>query len=222
MVSELESLPRPARRAGAGLVRATERDLRLLRWVAEQYAVSIPQLARLMGRSEHAARWLRARWQRAGWAQGRTLLVGRPVFVWLTRDGSRVASAGYKQWEPNAGALAHIEAVNEVRLLVAQRRPEAVWVCERELSARPLPGAPSVRSHRPDAVVRVEGGRRVAVEVELTLKSRARLERIVGQLLGEFDAVWYFAGPTPARAVGAGARRVGSRLHVASLPGAEQ
>jgi hypothetical protein len=126
-----------------------------------------------MGRSEHAARWLRARWQRAGWAQGRTLLVGRPVFVWLTRDGSRVAGAGYKPWEPNAGALAHLEAVNEVRLLVARRRPGAVWVCERELSARPFAGAPAVRAHRPDAVVQVDGGRRVAVEVELTLKSRA-------------------------------------------------
>src|SRR3954469_9357323 len=104
MASELESLPRPARRAGAGLVRATERDLRLLRWAAEQYAVSIPQLARLMGRSEHAARWLRGRWQRAGWAQGRTLVVGRPVFVWLTRDGSRVAGAGFKVWRRGAGA----------------------------------------------------------------------------------------------------------------------
>src|SRR5215208_3213511 len=138
MASELESLPRPARRADAGLVRATERDLRLLRWVAEQYAVSIPQPARLMGRSEHAARWMRARWQRAGWAQGRLVLVGRPVFVWLTREGSRVAGVSYKPWEPNAGSLAHIEAVNDVRLLVHQRRPEARWVCERELTSRPF------------------------------------------------------------------------------------
>src|SRR3954452_709954 len=169
MASELEPVARPARRADAGLIRVTERDLVLLRWVGDQYAVALPQLARLMGRSEHAARWLRARWQRAGWAQGRTLLVGRPVFVWPTRDGSRVAGAGFKVWEPNAGALAHIEAVNDVRLLVAQRRPEAVWVCERELTARPLAGAPGVRAHRPDAVVQVDGGRRVAVEVELTL-----------------------------------------------------
>src|SRR3954452_19174524 len=119
MASELEPVARLARRADAGVVRATERDLRLLRWVAEQYAVSIPQLARLMGRSEHAARWLRARWQRAGWAQGRTVFVGRPVFVWATRDGLRLAGVGLKVWEPSPGALAHIEAVNEVRLLVA-------------------------------------------------------------------------------------------------------
>ena len=68
----------------------------------------------------------------------------------------------------------------------------------------------------------VDGGRRVAVEVELTLKSRARMERIVAQLLGEFDAVWYFAAPAPARALETIAERVGRRLHVAPLPEAEQ
>src|SRR3954451_7381940 len=99
MSTDPQTVPRPGRRADAGLVRATERDLELLRWVGEQYAVSLPQLARLMGRSEHAARWLRARWQRAGWAQGRTVLVGRPVFVWLTREGTRAAGVAYKPWE---------------------------------------------------------------------------------------------------------------------------
>ena len=117
-------------------MRATERDLALLRWTAEQYAVSLPQLARLMGRSEHAARWLRDRWRRAGWAEGRTLLVGRPVFVWVTRDGLRQAGVELKVWEPSPGLLAHIEAVNDVRLLVAERRPGAEWISERMLTGR--------------------------------------------------------------------------------------
>ena len=47
------------RRSDAGAIRATARDLALLRFTGEQYAVTVPQLARLMGRSEHAARWLR-------------------------------------------------------------------------------------------------------------------------------------------------------------------
>ena len=34
---------------------------------------------------------------------------------------------------------------------------------------------------------------RIAVEVELNLKSRARLETIVEQLSCEYDSVWYFA-----------------------------
>lgn len=78
-----------SRRSDAGQVKMTERDLRLLRIVAEQYAVTVPQLATLMGRSHHAARWLRERWQAAGWVEGRAVLVGRPVFLWPTRRGLR-------------------------------------------------------------------------------------------------------------------------------------
>jgi hypothetical protein len=125
----------------------------------------------------------------------------------------------YRPWEPNAGSPAHIEAVNDVRLLVQQRRPEAGWVCERELTRRPFAGV-SDRAHRPDAVVLVEGGRRVAVEVELTLKSRARMERIAARLLSDFDAVWYFAAPEPERPLRELAERHCSRLHIQGLPGA--
>ena len=51
----------PGRGSGGGQVKASARDLELLRFVGEQYAVTLPQLARLMSRSLHAARWLRAR-----------------------------------------------------------------------------------------------------------------------------------------------------------------
>lgn len=80
-----------AQRIDATGVRCSHRDLKLLRFIGEQYAVTLPQLARLMDRSYHAARWLRSRWERAGWVKGRALLVGEPVFIWLTRRGLGVA-----------------------------------------------------------------------------------------------------------------------------------
>jgi hypothetical protein len=36
-------------------------------------------------------------------------------------------------------------------------------------------------------------GQRIAIEVELTLKSRARLGAIVDELSQEYEQVWYFA-----------------------------
>jgi hypothetical protein len=36
---------------------------------------------------------------------------------------------------------------------------------------------------------------RIAIEVELTLKSRARLDEIVRDLGDTYDHVWYFAAP---------------------------
>jgi hypothetical protein len=199
-------------------VRASARDLELVRFVGEQYAVSLPQLARLMGRSIHAARWLRSRWERAGWAHGRALLVGEPVFVWLTRRGLRVAGLPFRAWRENPGALAHIAAVNEVRLHVHERRPEAVWVCERELARDALGELGGFGAHRPDALV-VLGERELAIEVELTQKRRARAELIMREHLARYGQVVYFAAPAPRRMLERLAAELGAgRVQVSPLP----
>jgi DNA-binding CsgD family transcriptional regulator len=209
---------RRAVRSDAGEVRCSPRDLELLRIVGEQYAISLPQLARLMGCSGHAARWLRSRWERAGWARGRALVVGRPVFVWLTRRGQRIAGSDYALWRPNPGMLAHIDAVTEVRLDVAARHPGAEWVCERELY-RELGAPPAARRrHTPDGLVVVDG-REVAVEVELTLKRRARMERIMRELVARYGSVTYFAASAPRRSLERLADEVGGgRVQVLGLP----
>src|SRR3954454_17614581 len=112
----------------------TERDLTALRVIAEQCAITQPQLARLIGRSEHTARSLRARWQRAGWIEARVLLADRPPFIWLTAKGQRACGSDYKLWRPSTpGRLPHLAACTDARLMVAERRPEAVWTAEREL-----------------------------------------------------------------------------------------
>src|SRR4051794_30493070 len=111
---------------------ASARDLAVLPVIAQQCAVTQPQLARLIDRSERTARWLRDRWQRAGWVEGRVLLVGEPAFIWLTPRGQRVCNVDFKPWRPETiGRLPHLAAVTDVRLYVAERRPEARWVSER-------------------------------------------------------------------------------------------
>jgi hypothetical protein len=211
-----------AKRVDAGEIRCSQRDLDLLRIVGEQYALSLPQLARLMDRSPHAARWLRTRWERAGWAHGRAMLVGEPVFVWLTRRGQTLAGIDYAVWKPNAGALAHIAAVTDVRFEVMVRHPGAEWVSERELyrEANSEPGGRQL--HRPDGLVVVDG-QEVAVEVELMLKRRARMERIMRELVARYRSVSYFAAPTPRRTLEQLAGTIGGgRVQVSGLPGEER
>jgi hypothetical protein len=198
-------------------LRCSGRDLELLALVGEQYALSLPQLARLMGRSLHAARWLRSRWERAGWAKGRAVLVGEPVFVWLTRRGQRVARSEYSLWRPNPGALAHIAAVTEVRLWVAQRHPRAGWVSEREL-AREARLTGSGGLHRPDGLV-VLDGRELPVEVELSHKRPARRERTMRELVARYGQAVYFAPDGPRQQLEQTVRSIGSeRVQVLELP----
>jgi hypothetical protein len=180
-------------RADCGSVRLSERDGQLLKLIGEQYAISVDQLADLIGRTHRTARWLRDRWRRAGWIESRQLTVGGPSFIWLTGAGVRVADSPYRTWRPNAALLAHIEAVTETRTLLERRLHVGSWVCERAL-AKMLRGGSQLRAHLPDGVLDT-GRERIAVEVELTLKSRSRLDDLLEQLGHDYDQVWYFAAP---------------------------
>lgn len=158
--------------------------------IAEQYAVTLDQLARLIGRSYRTARGLRDRWCNAGWTHSGKLAVALPAFVWLSRRGNRLVGTPYRTWEPNLGLVTHIEAVTNVRLLLERELQLGSWECERAL-AQSCRSRSERRSHLPDAVLASD--QRIAVEVELTLKSRARLATIVEQLSWDHDSVWYFA-----------------------------
>ncbi len=182
---------RRKRRRDYGSVRFSERDGQLLQLIAEQYAISVDQLARLIGRRYRTGRWLRDRWRRAGWVESRQLLRDGPSLVWLTREGTRVARSPHRTWRPNPGMVAHITAVSEVRLLLDRELRLGVWHGERSL-AKSWRARSEVRPHLPDAVLEREDGE-VAIEVELTLKSRARLDAIVEQLALTYSEVWYFA-----------------------------
>ena len=181
------------RRGDLGSVRFSQRDGELLAIVGEQFAVTVEQLAVLMGRSFRAGRWLRDRWLQAGWVESKQLLADGPSLLWLTAFGVRVARSPYRRWRPNPGMAAHIEAVTDVRLLLERQLLLGSWEPEREL-AKTAWSASLPRPHLPDGVLATRQGR-VAVEVELTLKSRVRLEQIIAILGERYPQVWYFAAP---------------------------
>jgi hypothetical protein len=169
------------------------RDLELVGWLGEQYAARTDQLETLLGCGPRTVQRVIARLRDAGLITTRRLLVGEPAWVIPTSAGLRAASQSYGAWQPRIGLLAHVAAVNDVRLHVQVRSPESEWVPERLLARERQAG-----EHLPDGVVIIEG-RRVAIEVELTVKSQRRLTAILDELNGRFDAVLYFCAPGPRR-----------------------
>ena len=186
----------------------------MLRLIAEQYAVSVDQLARLIGRTHRTGRWLRDRWRQAGWVESRQLTADGPSFVWLTGAGARIIGSPYRTWRPNAALAGHIEALTEVRLLLEQQLRLGAWVCERSL-AKSLRSGLQDRAHLPDGLLDT-GRERIAIEVELSLKSRARLEVLLEELAESYDQVWYF-GAAPLvptlRELAAGVPRQNITVH---------
>lgn len=79
-----------------------------------------------------------------------------------------------------------------MRLLLEHQLRLGQWRCERALS-KGSASRSEWRAHLPDGLLLVP--EKTAIEVELTRKSRKRLEQIVLDVGIAHDQVWYFAGP---------------------------
>lgn len=189
-VTDDAGVPVP-RRADAGSVRLSGRDVAGLLLCAEHYAAPYDLLAAAMGVQPARLRGIVARWRRAGLVTTGTLGPG-PAWCWLTPTGMRAAGLGYQSRPPALARLAHIRAVLAARLWLedgqAYREGGAWWRSERRLRAA-LPRKIAL-SHVADAEIHwpsTDGspfaGQVWAIEVELTPKPAARAARIIDGLL---------------------------------------
>ena len=176
----------------------TARDVAALRWLGQQYAARADVLRVLLGRlspgsprvagqlGEATLRDMLDRWEDRGLI-ARDRLLG---FLWVapTPKALRLVGLDVRPWSFVVPQLAHVHAVGVVRLALEPSIPAGGrWLSERELRRE------AGKSHVPDAAIQLpdtpdpEAGaglygedvdqlpKRIAVEVELTRKSAARL-----------------------------------------------
>jgi len=192
---------RPARRADAGTVRLSQRDIDGLLLVGEHYGAPADLLAAALRTQEARLPAITARWRRAGYAATGRLGPG-PGWYWLTRDGMTATGLGFPAVRPSLGRLAHIRAVLAARLWLtagpAWTDGRAWWHSERRLRA----GQPGAGRAGPSIAGSPYAGQVWAIEVELTPKPLARTTRIMGGLLSplRYAQVIYLTAP-PARGV---------------------
>jgi hypothetical protein len=214
---------RPARRADAGSIRLSQRDIDGLLLAGEHYGVPADLLAAALRVQPARLPAITARWRRAGYAATGRLGPG-PGWCWLTRDGMTATGLGFPATRPSLGRLAHIRAVLAARLWLQAgdtwQHGRAWWHSERRLRAdRPAAGR---REHVPDAEIHWPSlpgspyaGQVWAIEAELTPKPLARTGRIMAGLLTPmtYAQVIYLTAPL--------ARSVVTRA-AGELPPAEQ
>ncbi len=202
-----------------GSIKATDRDIRILTWIAEQYAVRLDHVIDLLGMypgpgvseegmSDSAGRQVVNRWRRAGWVGYQQMLAGEPPWLWLTREG--LAAYGLTQYRaapPAISRLRHLMAVNQVRFVLHYQDDEEVdeWISERMIHAGlfDLPSSEETR-HIPDGILKRDNDL-YAVEVELRQKKPADIYKKMRALLHAWDntafgyfysGIWYYT-PDP-------------------------
>ena len=226
-----------ARRPAQGKVRLTERDLAVFRWLSDMKAIYEDDLAVLIGRlpaivwtvaghkpSAPRIRGLIARWQRAGYADAQKLITGQPRIVRLTRTGAGVV--GVESFRETAAVTAYHQCdISRLRLVLEGKPSPSLgalthWESERSfrsdldvLGLARRGQASREQVHVPDGVASYEDGRKVAIEVERSVKAPVRLARIVEQLLTEYEVTLYaVAGNEVRNAVAAADRAARKNL----------
>jgi hypothetical protein len=230
--SDTVTAARPARRADAGTVRLSQRDIDGLLLCGEHYGAPADLLAAALRVAPDRLPAITARWRRAGYAATGRLGPG-PGWCWLTRDGMTVTGLRFPPVCPALGRLAHIRAVLAARLWLAAgpgwATGQAWWHSERRLRAdQPAAGRgghlPDAEIHWPSIPASPYAGQIWAVEVELTPKPLARTIRIMGGLLSpmRYAQVIYLtapaAGPVVTRAAASLPEGDQIRITVRELP----
>jgi hypothetical protein len=122
----------------------------------------------------------------------RVIFARQKAWLWLSQKGLKYAGLNLRYYEPAPASLPHLYSVNEVRLLLADRRPGDTWRSERELRVELNGIAEGTRRHLPDAELVTDKGI-IAIETELTIKSEKRLHEILLDLASNerYYTIWY-------------------------------
>ena len=191
--------------------RLTQRDIACLLWIAQMYAIRFDQLRRLLFRLSPEAHKISAANVEAGmiskergyklvkkWLDLGLIEVGNPLdkerrWIWLTPYGLQVARLTVRYRRLKHTRIPHTYYVNLVRLWVEMKRPQDVWVSERELAKRfrPLKKGEH-QDHLPDGELHAANGKTTVIEVELRSKDPDRLEGILRDLATHYTSIWYF------------------------------
>jgi len=200
------------------VLRQPERwEFELLRLLSEQQGVPFDQLARFIGCEPAQASRVVRRLFKSGFADYGRILHDEPHWAWLTSRGARLSGTGFASRPPKVGAMARMRAVNEVRLHIAGRAPEARWICGRSVIREQ-----GRLGRRPNAVVEI-GRERHAILVKHGIRQSRWGERdILESLMRGYDAVIVFCAPASTNVY----RRLAAandwpKLIVCEIPGSD-
>ena len=187
----------------------TERWEKALRIIHQQGALRLDQLQRVLGRlspnpvhmkqqgilSEERTRKILRRWRAEDLYVYKVFYVRQRGWLWLTRKGIKYTGLDLRYYEPSPASLPHLAAINEIRLIIEERRPQDTWKSERELrSEQDVRQKGSIIKHLPDAELISANGSVIAIEGELTIKSEKRLQEALYDLAANkrYNTIWYF------------------------------
>jgi|GEM_PF-6943238 len=169
------------------------RDKAVIQWLSRVGLASAGQVASMFGFYESPILRRLQKLREAGRIGGKKIDGDYPVIFW-----SKIGYFDLPIKQPNPGTFEHDFELTNLHIWLTQQYPSSVITTDRELRQDQDVGhmiaERGKRPHLPDSILEL-GNKRIAIEMENSVKHKNRLQAIFRQYYSnhDIDQVWYFA-----------------------------
>ena len=178
-------------------MKMTQRDVEILKFINEFWFCEITQIEKKFNLKQPRSYQIMNRLVRADLVIHKKIFHGRKGIFYLSKLGASYTDLPQMTNLPVA-IYDHQLAIIELHFKLMHLFPNAEWVSERRLIQDKFAmGRMGRKGHISDGLLLFPDDKKVAIEVELSMKGKSRLQKILGCYSGQFDIneIWYFCSP---------------------------
>ncbi len=170
-----------------------QRDLEIMRFINEFGFCEITQIEKRFGLKKPRSYQIMQRLVNEKLVIHKKIFHGRNGIFYLSKQGATHTDLPAIINVPIA-VYDHQLAIIELFFKLRHQYPEAEWISERKMKHDKFSKGIGKIIHIADGMLLFPDNTQIAIEVELTMKSKHRLEQIFKAYVGQFDIkeVWYF------------------------------
>lgn len=174
-------------------MKLTERDKSILQFVNSVGWCIAPQIGRRFGMKWWIVYRVMKRLTEAGLVIHERIRFDKHGVFYLTAAGSEFTDLPPID-KVSMGVFDHQRYLVDVVIRLSEQYPMASWLSERHLKQEKFSNGIGRRGHISDGVLLLSPNKKVAIEVELSVKGRERLKGILRSYTTNLDIneVWYF------------------------------
>lgn len=178
----------------------TERDVEILNFINHFGFCEMPQVEKRFNVRGARGYQLMQRLIQMGLVKHERIFYGRHGIFRLTSKGASYTSLPPMDKVP-VGIYEHQLNIIEVFLKLRLLYPEANWISERQLLHEKYFDGVGKSGHVSDGILVLPDNKQIAIEVELSVKGKKRIEGILKGYGSQFQLaeVWYFCLPSLLR-----------------------
>jgi hypothetical protein len=172
----------------------TERDKEIIKLINRFGYLTAAQVSKLMKMSKRMTYLRLQKMVQQKYLNYRRVLHGQAGIYRCSERGLEEIEAELGRFPIRLQTLPHNLAVADVAAALLERYSDALWITERELrrEAGQRFGV-GLNIHVPDGVLVLSSGEKIAIEMELTTKTKATLGKVLRDYLrkSEYYEVWF-------------------------------